>query len=94
MIVLMFGWFPFMFISAWGSKLAEGYGLSIAMIGFFICIVGGFISLSFGGQSYDNIWKSFEELEKEIEKHKTSRMEYEKARDRFIRKILEDDRKA
>ena len=76
---VLLGWFPFMFVCAWGMWLDVEYRLIIALVGLVLCMFGTMMSSILKD---DKLFKSIDELEKE--KHK-----YYEATQRLNKKIKE-----
>jgi membrane protein implicated in regulation of membrane protease activity len=76
---LLFGWFPFMFLSVWGSwnREVEMFVFSFSVI---LCVVGTMTMMPLLRDQ--DLFKSIDELEEE-------RMKYYEARKRLEKKIIE-----
>ncbi len=79
-IVLTMGWFPFMFLSIWGSNQSADIRFTITFLGLFMCSLSSLVLSQVFGNS--KIFQSLEELE--IERNKL----YE-VRKRLEKKIME-----
>jgi hypothetical protein len=80
----LFGWFPFMWLSVWGSYTSST-GAIVAIIGLLMCMFGslGFLSLM---RFNEGFFKSLDELEKEKALYKEERHRLEKKVQEFIKK--------
>lgn len=89
---ILFGWFPFMFLAAFGHVSSNAdIKMLIVMIGFIICCVGGFSFLAYFKQ-YEKSFQSVDELEKEKENYIAARIKYERALLKLGTKFLEDEK--
>jgi hypothetical protein len=77
---IVFGWFPFMWVCAWGIWQTAEIRVAIMMIGLLLCLFGLMLILPIIRNS--DLFKSIEELEEE-------RMKYHEARKRLEKKITE-----
>lgn len=77
---VLFGWFPFMWVCAWGIWQPAEIRIAIMMIGLFSCLSGSMLISPIIRNS--DLFKSIEELEEE-------RMKYHEARKRLENKITE-----
>jgi hypothetical protein len=92
MYTILFGWFPFMFLAAFGHVSSNAdTKMLIVMIGFIICCVGGFSFLAYFRQ-YEKSFQSVDELEKERENYIAARMKYERALIKLGTKFLNDEK--
>lgn len=78
--IIIFGWFIFMFLCAWGMWLEVEYRLVLVLLGLCACMVGSFMMLSI--LQDDDLFKSIDELEEE-------RYKYYQATERLNKKIKE-----
>lgn len=75
-IILILGWFPFMWISVYGSHHREHSEL-ILFLGIFMCLVGAVGSISIIGSK--SFWLNEERIQKEIDKYIVAKKKYEQA---------------
>lgn len=73
---LTVGWFPFMWIAAWGSWNRD-YAVWILFLGLFLCISSTLILSQVLTQKA--LWLNQEELDKEVQKFRDAKAKYEKA---------------
>ena len=76
---LLFGWFPFVWLSVWGSTNKE-FGIIVSSVGVVLCFVGSMTMLPL--LKHEDLFKSIDELEEE-------RMKYYEARKKLEKKIME-----
>ncbi len=73
---LTFGWFPFMWLSLWGSKQSPDTGFIIFAIGLVMCLLSSYmLSATFRNEA---LFKTLEELEAEKYKLYVTRKKLEK----------------
>jgi hypothetical protein len=78
-LILLLGWFPFMWLSIYGSWNRE-IGVFIAIGGLCLCMFSSMMTLPL--LRNNDLFKSIDELEEE-------RMKYHEARKKLEKKILE-----
>ena len=61
-ILLQLGWFPFMWLSVWGSWNRE-WGVVVLLVGLLICMLGAISAIPL--MQKDDLFKTIDELEKE-----------------------------
>jgi hypothetical protein len=76
---LLLGWFPFMWLSVWGSW-SRVVGVFVLSFGVILCAFGSMMMLPL--LRHEDLFKSIDELEEE-------RMKYHEARKRLEKKIME-----
>lgn len=81
------GWFPYLWLVAFGWNSASHIRAIIFCIGFIICAGGLLTSMFFVGNKA--FWMSLEELEDYKEKHRESIKAYNEAKDKLITKLTE-----
>ena len=86
-MVLMIGWFAFIWLVLWGYYQTANIRIIIALSGLSVCIFGGFAFNTLLKEK--QYWMSLEELTDYIEKHKISIKLYDEAKDKLIKKIEE-----
>jgi hypothetical protein len=77
---ILFGWFPFMWLCAWGTWQSPEIRIAVILVGLFLCASGSMLILPI--IKHSDLFKSIEELENE-------RMKYFEARKRLEQKINE-----
>lgn len=76
---LLLGWFPFMFLAAWGSWDRER-GVIVMLVGLGLCVFGSMMIMPL--MRNNDLFKSIDELEEE-------RQRYYQARKKLENKIVE-----
>lgn len=85
-LTILFGWFLFMFFCMYGFTKSVEVRLAIVLSGFFLCIIGFF---AFQALLINKaFWMKQEELEDYIEKHKESIKQYNEAKIKLEKHIL------
>ena len=80
--VSLMGWFPFMFLCAYGSRLTTGPMLVILFLGLVLCICGPVLSMYY--TSNPVFWKRYEEIEELKQDYRTFKAKYQKALTEFV----------
>lgn len=90
-ITLTIGWFPFMWVCAFGVHQSDDVRIGIFMSGLFICLVGTMISLAgvFGNNSF---WLSLKGLDEKVKSYDDAKKAYQLAEKRLITTALELER--
>ena len=84
-LLVIFGWFPFIFLAAGFAKTPE-IGMNLAMIGFLICLIGCVTSMVYLHGT--DIFKSIDRLNEERENYHQAMLKYENASEELKRKLL------
>lgn len=77
------GWFPFMFLCAYGSRLSTGPMLTILFLGLALCIIGPVLSMYY--TSNPVFWKRYEEIEELKQDYRIFKAKYQKALAEFVK---------
>lgn len=90
-ILITLGWFPFMWLCAFGLHQSDDVKIAISMSGLFICLFASMISLlgAFGNNAF---WSSLKDLDDKIKAYVDAKKAYELAEKRLINTTLELER--
>jgi len=90
LLVLTIGWFPFMFIAAWGCRYSEDINVIIAIIGFIVCSISSMVLLY--TLINPGLWSKNEEYQKNLDDYRIAKAKYDKASFLFVSKLkVEED---
>lgn len=89
-LILILGWFPFMFLCA--ASIGYQWSLEVKMViislGILLCIMGGISLIILGGNEF---WHDKEEIEKLKEKYRDSIKQYEETKTKLENYILKQE---
>lgn len=90
-ITLTIGWFPFMWVCAFGVHQSDDVRIGIFMSGLFICLSASMISLAgvFGNNAF---WLSLKGLDEKVKAYDDAKKVYQLAEKRLITTALELER--
>ena len=81
--IMEFGWFPLLFICAWGTHLDPMVNLILFGVTFIVCFSSGLYCTGF--MRDDQYWKTQKRLEEAIKENQESKRNYDEA----IKKLTE-----
>jgi hypothetical protein len=88
LVISTIGWFPFMWLSIWGSWNREA-GMWVLLLGLVLCLFSGIILI--GLLNNKALWLSQDKYNEHIQEFKDAKKIYEKASKQLINRALEMD---